>query len=142
MTQFLLAHAAALQVARGYEAMAVDASDWLQESARRVFPNATTVMKVAPVEGEMDAVVDVSRKQVQEGASLQSTPLGRLLIELAAQGDFALFWASDYDDLPSVSSLEELWEILRPQLLEELGNWELYARYSHVASNSTRCTGR
>ncbi len=91
-------------------------------------------MQVKPIGGEMDSVVDVSREQVRLGQPLPASALGILLSELALESDFALFWGNDHDDLPSASTLHELWRILEPQLLTDTGNWELYARYCRTVT--------
>jgi hypothetical protein len=66
------------------------------------------------------------------GVSVQSTRLGVLLETLASLGSFALFWGSDYEDLPTVCSLEDLWNLLSKQISVEYGNWELCVLYKPI----------
>jgi hypothetical protein len=128
MTQFLL-WTSTEQPPDGYVAMETHEIGCLRLPAACIFPNANAIVKVAPFRDELDSVVDEAREKMLAGLSVQSTRLGVLLETLASLGSFALFWGSDYEDLPIVCSLEDLWNLLSEQIRVEYGNWELYVLY-------------
>ena len=129
MTQFLLAAIRNPRVPTGYEALDARGFEALEQIAGRIFPNAKAVAKVAPTNDEMDSVVDATRGEMSRGVPFEASQLGTLLGGLVAQCDFALFWASDHENLPLASSVPELCEVLTPQVLTKSGNWELYVHF-------------
>jgi len=132
MTQFLLATFAD-PLPLGFEATEVGQFDWLRSASASIFPASSSVVKVAPVGDELVSIVDQARNEVFNGAALERTQLGELLVHLANVGEFALFWASDFTDLPRASTVDEAWQVLEPQLRSDNGNWELCVRYSPAA---------
>lgn len=120
MTQFLLTPREHLTLPSGFAAPPVPEGD-VPDGAHTIFGRGADVVQITPVGDEMDVVVDRARAQVLQGAPVAETELGELLAQL---GSFALFWASDYDDLPQVSTLDDLWRIIDAQIRES--NWELY----------------
>ena len=128
MTQYLLSAAPDLQLEPGYEARPAVA-DFLVEAAGSIFPDAATAWEITPSSEAMDGAVDIARGEVLLGAPIEETELGRVLTFLAGRGDFALFWASDYEELPTVSRLEELWAVIESQLRTHDGHWELNVRF-------------
>ena len=128
MTQFLFAALRNPRLPAGYASVDTRDVEGLEDAARRIFPNAEAVVKVAPIGDEIDLIVNATRREMASGAGFDESPLG-LLGGLAAQCDFVLFWANDHENLPLATTMTELREALTPQILETAGNWELYARF-------------
>jgi hypothetical protein len=132
MTQYLLSAAPNLQLEPGYEARPVKGTRGLVAAADSIFPDAETASQIQPTAESMDVLVDTARGRVLLGAPIDETELGRILTLLAKQGDFALFWAGDYEELPTVVSLEDVWAVVESQLRTHDGHWELAVRFCLV----------
>ena len=130
MTQFVLVQAP-LQPAPygGVEcALVTPRAESPAQAAVTLFSGDSPVWTALHLGRPIDKLVDASRSALFRGASFASTPFGGWLIQVSQAGaPMALFWASDYQDLPVADSPEHLVKIVTDQLLVESGNWELYA---------------
>lgn len=128
MTQLLLIESSNQPSFGGVVATPASQSPHLSEGSIAIFGHVEGVWKLSPDGHELDFVVDEARRELLSCGSLVESALGQLLIALCgSRCRFALFWASDWRDLPVAHDASELLSLVEEQLRTRVGNWELYA---------------
>lgn len=128
MTQFLLTRPEPGRLQPGFIARAVASTSPLAEAAAAIFAEPAGIWQILTPHDELDRACDAARASLLTGATLDRTALGETLLSLAS-GEFALFWANDYAELPAPATIAELLQLVTEQLRSQDGNWEIYARW-------------
>ena len=109
---------------------------FLSMAASVLFPTQVTpIWSVAPPGTEAGHLAYEARDAADAGESVENTTLGRLLQHaMNRQNSFALFYASDFEQLPIARTSQNLFRIIGEQLRVEDGcNLELYVQWRHDA---------
>jgi len=131
MTQFLLV--ASVQPYSEFSDLIftpVQEDSFLAEVASTLFPTPSKpIWSIAPSGAEIGEVAYEAREAVLTGTEIGNTTLGRFLQQAMSRHDaLALFYASDFAQLPRATTPKELLELIDEQLrVEDGSNLELYA---------------
>ena len=107
--------------------------EWFSnEAAVAIFPvERKPVWSVSPPGREVGDLIYEVRDAVRAGEAIEGTALGFLLSHaMGKQDSFALFYGSDFEDLPIAASPQSLFKTIDEQLrVEDGSNLELYVRW-------------
>jgi hypothetical protein len=130
MTQFLLVAAGcAYTEFPDIELSPAQETTFLSEAASLIFPmSSKPIWKAAPPGEKVGDLVYEARDAVLAGEAIEDTRLGRFLFHAVGRQDsFALFYGSDFSNLPRIASPTNIFRSIEEQLRADDGsNLELY----------------
>ncbi|HKO54599.1 MAG TPA: hypothetical protein VJ276_01905 [Thermoanaerobaculia bacterium] len=131
MTQFVLCEPLRTPVAEGVELQSIGDEPWLIAPAEALFPRPATVrVPVLAGGASIDDLFTEAHNVVFNGGDFESTRLGIVLPQMADRCELlAVWWASDWADLPLARTPDELMRTVLEQLHGPVG--EVYVRWQH-----------
>jgi len=133
MTQFILVALRQISAAvPGVALVPATSNSFLAEAGRNLFPGEAQVWSVERRSSEAGDLMYEAQLALRDGGTMRETTLGRVLLLAAGQAaGIAFFYGSDYLELPIAESPNDLFELVREQLLvDSTSNLEVYGRWS------------